>query len=36
MSMNGIKQVVELVKMTPDSRQTGVEIRQIMSDGGAD
>jgi hypothetical protein len=28
--------VVELVKMIPDSRHTGVEIRQIMSDGGAD
>ena len=28
--------VVELVKMIPDSRHTGVEIRQIMSDGGTD
>jgi hypothetical protein len=24
------------VKMIPDSRHTGVEIRQIMTDGGAD
>ena len=28
--------VVELARMIPDSRHTGVEIRQVMSDGGAD
>jgi hypothetical protein len=32
----GRDRVVELVKMIPDSRHTGVEIRQIMSDGGGD
>jgi hypothetical protein len=28
--------VVELTRMIPDSRHTGVEIRPIMSEGGAD